>query len=46
MLTKTGKLSKMADECHYKSGSGVRLSESEHELLTYKMGKVNQDISS
>ena len=25
-LTKTGKLSKMADECHYKSGSGVRLS--------------------
>tara|TARA_R100000654_G_scaffold2122_7_gene7811 strand:+ start:1979 stop:3772 length:1794 start_codon:yes stop_codon:yes gene_type:complete len=45
-LTKTGKLSKMADECHYKSGSGVRLSESEHELLTYKMGKVNQDISS
>ena len=45
-FTKTGKLSKMADECHYKSGSGVRLSESEHELLTYKMGKVNQDISS
>ena len=44
-LTKTGGLSKMADKCHFESGTGVRLEEAEHQLLTYKMGKVNNDPS-
>ena len=43
-VTAQGKLSKTADSCEFASGSGVRLSKAEHDLMTIKLKKANYSV--
>jgi len=40
-VTRQGNLSKMADSCSFASGTGVRLTKAEHDLMTLKLSKAN-----
>ena len=43
--TATGKLSKMADSCALASGTGVRMTKPEYELMTLKIEKAEGELS-